>query len=30
MEYYFNNLDKIANGEIDSVFDKDYTGEKVL
>ena len=30
LEYYFGNLEKIAGGEIDSVFDKDYTGEKVL
>ena len=28
--YYLNNLDKIALGEIDNVFDKDYTGEKIV
>ena len=30
IDYYFSNLDKIASGEIDNVFDKDYTGEKIV
>jgi hypothetical protein len=29
LEYYFGNLEKIAGGEIDCFFDKDYTGEKI-
>ena len=30
IEYYFENLEKIANGDINNEFDKDYKGEKIL
>lgn len=29
IEYYFENLEQIADGDIDNAFDKDYTGEKL-